>query len=148
MVRYVLKRWQTFLHNGWANSCFSTHQYLWKKLLIMISIYLLNIYDKFDAFVTIWEKIWYLILIKMRIAGVTEQKKSSWILRLIVFVKYKDVSIKLNPKINRRSIFRWQFLYNKHFSFRSFQFSTIINLRKAALRTTRKVLNERGENLI
>ena len=74
--------------------------------------------------------------------------KNLYLRGLIVFVKIKDVSIKLNPKINRRSILRWQFLYNKHFSFRSFQFSAIINLRKAALRTTRKVLNEWGENLI
>ena len=47
-----------------------------------------------------------LILIKSIIAGASKQKKWSWVLRLIVFVKYKDVSIKLNPKINRRSIFR------------------------------------------
>ena len=47
-----------------------------------------------------------LILIKSIIAGAPKQKKWSWVLRLIVFVKYKDVSIKLNPKINRRSILR------------------------------------------
>lgn len=143
-----LKWWQTVLHNFCVKSCF--YPTISSNTIIphRLNNFIMYVYDLFDALHTIWEKRLKLILIKSIIAGASKQKKWSWVLRLIVFVKYKDVSIKLNPKINRRSIFRWQFLYNKHFSFRSFQFSTIINLRKAALRTTRKVLNEWGENLI
>ena len=136
VVGKVLKWWQTILHNFEPTTVFlPLNIFQWYYFSSNISMYMIN----FMPYTSYYAKRWYLIMIKTINAGVCWQKKLPWILRLIVFVKYKDVRIKLNPKINRRSIFRWQFLYNKHFSFRSFQFSTIINLRKAALRTTRKV---------